>query len=211
MPDITLLPAELWREITTLACTDGGPTGRSLALTCRYLNAQTSSWRFHSLAFHSLVHLESFLAVNAWIGAGSRTTSTQSESGPPEVCQPQVQHLWLSFLEESIPAWSSPNPQYDGGAPLCLLDNDASQGNLEDTKMHWDIRFVTATQALFRAVSPTLRTLVLAQSFTNPLPPFAMSFPLLKEVTFLGGPTALFANWDKLLYRFDDNLRTAFA
>jgi hypothetical protein len=39
-------PAEVWAEIFELACTDGGPTGRSLSLVSKYINASKSSKYF---------------------------------------------------------------------------------------------------------------------------------------------------------------------
>ncbi|KAI0677633.1 hypothetical protein C8Q78DRAFT_1066122 [Trametes maxima] len=44
------LPAELLERIFLLACTDGGRTGRSLALTSKFIHAVSRTSRFHTIA-----------------------------------------------------------------------------------------------------------------------------------------------------------------
>ena len=83
------LSFELWQQIITAACTDGGYTGRSLALTNKLFHAQSLSTRFHSLAFFSLARVEAFLAFL---------------DNQPEECRPEIQHLYLSFVDEPEPA-----------------------------------------------------------------------------------------------------------
>ena len=89
MERIAIIPAELWREIIAGACTDGGYTGRSLALTNKLFHAQSLSARFHSLAFFSLAKLEAFLAFL---------------DNQPRECKPKIQHMYLSFVDEPEPA-----------------------------------------------------------------------------------------------------------
>ena len=80
MARIAIIPVELWREFITGACTDGGYTGRSLALTNKFFHAQSLSTRFHSLAFFSLAKVEAFFAFL---------------DNQPEECRPEIQHLYL--------------------------------------------------------------------------------------------------------------------
>lgn len=51
-----LLPTEIIQRITTFACTDGGPTGCSLALASRRVAAASASSRFHSAYVTSAEH-----------------------------------------------------------------------------------------------------------------------------------------------------------
>ncbi|OBZ70278.1 hypothetical protein A0H81_09707 [Grifola frondosa] len=56
------VPLELWRNIFTLACTDGGFTGISLALVSKHFHAASLPVRLHSLALTSLRQVEGFLS-----------------------------------------------------------------------------------------------------------------------------------------------------
>ena len=83
--DLTRVPTEIWRDIIEQACTDGGPTGKSLVLTSKFFHVQANDSRFTSLALFSLNQLERFLAF--------------VHSRPSEWRYP-VRHLWLSFAQE---------------------------------------------------------------------------------------------------------------
>lgn len=78
-------PAEIWIEIVTHACTDGGATGRALSLTCRFLHHVVQPLRFHSIALLSAARLHAFSAHLASL--------TASESPPPP---PPIAHLLVS-------------------------------------------------------------------------------------------------------------------
>ncbi|KAI1796052.1 hypothetical protein LXA43DRAFT_1090149 [Ganoderma leucocontextum] len=88
--DLTSIPTEIWQNIITLACTDGGSTGRSLILTSKLFHAQANDSRFTSLALFSLDQAERFLAF--------------VRSRPSEWRYP-VRHLWLSFLNDCLNGW----------------------------------------------------------------------------------------------------------
>ena len=100
---ITSLPPEIWQEITQYACTDGGYTGLSLALSCKYLNAQSSKVRFQSVSLYSTSALESFLAY-------SRSCAPSDK--------PAVRHLWLFLMQE--------RPRYND--PVRHADSEAGPG-----------------------------------------------------------------------------------
>ncbi len=85
--DLTSVPTELWQDIITQACTDGGSTGRSLILTSKFFHAQANDSRFISVALFSLDHVDRFL--------------TFVRSRPSEWRYP-VRHLWLSSLHDGF-------------------------------------------------------------------------------------------------------------
>lgn len=108
----TALPSEIWQEIAELACTDGGRTGASLAMSCKFLRVQTYAKRFHSLAFHSLAQIESFLPL-------IRAPHTLHVDATQI---PVVRHLWLSFFDESSSATSQFAWPWDVRVLVALLE-----------------------------------------------------------------------------------------
>lgn len=56
-------PAEICAAIFSLACTDGGYTGRSLALCSRYINATSKSVRLQSICIRGLRQMKGFAAL----------------------------------------------------------------------------------------------------------------------------------------------------
>lgn len=170
MANITAIPPELWQDIITLACTGSEPTGKSLALSCRFLHVQSFNPRFHSLALSSLAQLESFLDF--------------ARSFAPN-WTPPVRHLWLAFLDESGPpptTWTTryPDMPYWPGQP----DNRSFAAG--------DARYATAISELLRLVASTLRSLCVLQNSWQPLPPIQVPhLPLLGELTIMGSTTVL--------------------
>ncbi|KAF8643555.1 hypothetical protein AX16_008943 [Volvariella volvacea WC 439] len=63
LPCVYDFPPELWLEIFSFACTDGGCTGCSLSLVSRTFNKLSSPYRYQSLAICGLEQLVSLLKV----------------------------------------------------------------------------------------------------------------------------------------------------
>lgn len=161
MFNITRTPTEVWEEIFKLACTDGGFTGTSLALTSRFIRAQSSSIRFHSLAICSLRQLEAFLKLH---------TSD---------CKPRVEHMFISFL-------NIPHEQRSWQRHTLLLQREKMEFD-QWTQTEWDERFATAWNMLVDLVAPKLRTLSVVEAGV-PLSSlqFLRSFPRLEELSWKG-------------------------
>ena len=170
MVDITTIPPELWQEIVTHACTDGGPTGKSLALSCKYLHMQSFSYRFHSLALSSLAQVEAFLAF---------VVPFTPDWKPP------VHHLWLAFLNEPSPPPEALKIRYP------FLPRRSSP----DMVRHFaadDARYTGAIGKLLQLVAPTLRSLYLLQNSWQPLPRLPQCrLPVLDDLTVMGSVSAL--------------------
>ncbi|KAI0751132.1 hypothetical protein C8Q80DRAFT_554687 [Daedaleopsis nitida] len=156
MCNINQLPTEIWRTIVTLACTDGGFTGRSLALASRFLHRQSLSARFHSVALTSLARAEGLLEL--------------LDCQPPE-CQPRIEHLYLSFGVDAIASFR-PLPWMQSSV-LARIERD-----------DWEARYLSAMPRLFALVAPTLRTLCICEHNQTPLPPvYSQEFPMLEELS----------------------------
>ncbi|KAI0329526.1 hypothetical protein GY45DRAFT_1324807 [Cubamyces sp. BRFM 1775] len=84
MLDVAAIPTDIWSLILPLACTDGGFTGKSLAMTCSFFHMQAYHFRFYSLAFDTLAKMESFLAF------------VRRQSGG---FQPRITHLYISYSD----------------------------------------------------------------------------------------------------------------
>ncbi|KAI0355354.1 hypothetical protein OH77DRAFT_1403027 [Trametes cingulata] len=162
------LPTEIWREITTLACTDGGSTGRSLALTSKFFHSQSLSTRFHSLSFDSLQRVEDFLVFLR---------------EQPKDCKPQIAHLYLSFTGE--PASSTPR-FFLAYARMKRSERAEYDREAKATKELWDERFRPAAAALFTLAAPTLETLCLVEERLQVPLEFPHTFPKLEELTWKG-------------------------
>ncbi|KAM5534402.1 hypothetical protein V8D89_011869 [Ganoderma adspersum] len=170
MPVIADIPPELWEQIITTACTDGGFTGASLALTSKFFHAQSFSSRFHSLAFKSIGRLEAFLA---------------SLDAHPNKSRTKIQHVYLSFVGETDAAWHAPLNLWLNWSPERLTqaheDHDATQ-------VARNQRFVSAMTRLFALAGPHLRTLCMLEPTHFRLPPLPMvTLPKLRELTLEGG------------------------
>ncbi|KAI0694743.1 hypothetical protein C8Q76DRAFT_758016 [Earliella scabrosa] len=168
------IPPELWKEIVALACTDGGYTGRSLALTCKFMHAQSHSSRFHSVALTSLQHLEDLLKL---------LRQAQDESVPVQ-SRPMIEHLYLSFMDETCRS-----PPDFWRIRRCMSQEEA-QGHdqkVASEKQAWDARFVPAMTELLALAGPTLRTLCILEEPAVRLPPFECGvLPRLEELTLHG-------------------------
>ena len=90
--DIFSIPPEIWREIMEYACTDGGYTGFSLSLSCKFFNAQCFRIRFYSLSLASTSSLEGFLQY----------ARAHNPTG-----RPVVRHLHLWLMQEH-PRYNDP-------------------------------------------------------------------------------------------------------
>ncbi|KAI0714947.1 hypothetical protein C8Q76DRAFT_795758 [Earliella scabrosa] len=163
MRDITLVPTEIWQDIIVRACTDGGRTGKSLALTSKHFHSQSYDFRFYSIALSSLKQLEGFLAFIRALPVAPRLS---------------VHHLWLSFVDDDGPkldAWeANPNPTEHKMRASC---------NAQTRVPRWQARFLAAINELLPLVAPTLETLSILQAYRLPLPRFDLDLPRLRELT----------------------------
>ncbi|KAI0766098.1 hypothetical protein BD413DRAFT_494422 [Trametes elegans] len=169
MPDIYQIPTELWHSILVQACTDGGYTGRSLALASRFFHGQSHRLRFYTLAITSLQRLE---ALNTFL------------LSQPVDFQPKIVHVYLSFTDE---------PYFNlFTATKSLLEDGSSafikllvEGKTERTR--WDERLFAASAGLLTRAASTLRTLCIAGAGPWPydlgLP---REFPKLEELSWAG-------------------------
>ncbi|KAI0832773.1 hypothetical protein BC628DRAFT_1309523 [Trametes gibbosa] len=165
MASVVRLPPELWCEITALACVDGGFTGRSLALACKFFHAQSLCYRFHSLAFDSVLRMEAFLSFLRL---------------QPEDCHPRIKHLYI-FHREAV-ATPSGRPFTD--PPTRSAPREA---NVMEKRALWDKRFRMAASALLVVAAPHLSTLCIVAE--TPLDcPLASPcrFPKLEELSCKG-------------------------
>ena len=168
MYDLTVVPPEIWQDIFTLTCTDGGRTGLNIALTCRFLHAQSSRARFHSVRLSSLTSLEGFL------------TCTRGH-------RPPVRHLSLRLLPSHARRLHTAWLCRSSGA----WDRAIDEREAERISAALHTRLTTAANELFAMVAPTLRTLCLTTGYTHTLAPFPCDMPLLEELTIMGSITTI--------------------
>lgn len=173
---MTRLPLEIWREILSYACSDGGYTGTSLALACKLFYNASLPVRFYSLSLFSLRQVELFLAF-------ARRYEERYDGR-----RLKVHHLLLSF--PAPPSNCRPD-----------LSSEGSSGESSDPAEHWiiarrlrehdkaawDRQFLKIVPALLSLAAPHLRSLALLQSDGFALPAIRHALPRLRELTLLVG------------------------
>ena len=166
------LPLELWQQIFSHACTDGGYTGASLALVNKFLHGAAHPVRFQSLSFCSLAQIEGFLEyIRAY----------QQKRYDPKL---RIRHLLLTF-SNSITTESS--AQNDVGSSQSQDVWYMMRQQREHEKAAWDQRFLELVPSLLQLAAPTLETLALLQSDAFTIPPVRITLPVLREMTLLAG------------------------
>lgn len=156
------IPPEIWQEIIALACTDGGATGRSVALTCRFFREQSLHVRFTSLAFKNTNRLLVFLV---------------SMRVQPKDCRPRIHHV---ALEPSLYTSHIPHAlRYLAGNPQLGQESDPV------------VFCANAVEALFSVAARQLRTLCLVANPLVPFRCFAHTFPKLEELSVWNHPLCL--------------------
>ncbi|KAI0675124.1 hypothetical protein C8Q78DRAFT_965710 [Trametes maxima] len=181
-----LLPPEIWKEIFSYACVDGGYTGTSLSLACKFFHNISLPVRFHVVSLHSLRQVELFLAF--------AIRYQQEHHG----VTPRVYHLLLSFSDSqpsSLP--SSPDATDMSSHNSLARSPDVDQWIIarrlrEQDKAAWDQQFLTLVSGLLELATPHLRTLALLQSDGFTLPAIRRSLPRLRELTLLVGISVMF-------------------
>ena len=158
------LPPEIWQEIICHACTDGGATGRALALSCKFFHDQSLNLRFYSLSFGQTSALIKFLV---------------SLRMQPKECRPIIHHLFLT-------------PTFYPGHVSQRLRHLIGQAHPNAPQCDPLTLTVTLTSALLSLAARTLRTLCLFPGAKDgggaPLRPFAQAFPNLEELSVWNHP-----------------------
>ncbi|KAI0650401.1 hypothetical protein C8Q79DRAFT_1006673 [Trametes meyenii] len=169
MPGVALIPTEIWQDILSEACTDGGFTGRSLSLTSRFFYSQSLSSRYRSLVFESLQRLEGFLKALRNHTDGYR---------------PIIEHLYISFYDEPI---KTPRGFYVTYNRMSEEQRQKKDESVRAEKAHWNARFCAAWSDLFSVAGPSLRTLCVVEDGVAPLTvEFPCDLPRLEELTWMG-------------------------
>ncbi|KAH9927085.1 uncharacterized protein BXZ73DRAFT_90787 [Epithele typhae] len=164
------LPPEIWHDILSYACTDGGATGRALALTSRFFHEQSHECRLHSVQFRTITRSAIFL---------------RSHRDPREC---KIRNFFykphLSDIERHI----------------ALEDlTIARQGLFQSLLHNQDIRDGRGTAAVLALAARHLRTLSIAyHKLSTPIPLF-QHFPKLQELSVWNHPLAEHPVLDSLL------------
>ncbi|KAI0677212.1 hypothetical protein C8Q78DRAFT_987646 [Trametes maxima] len=166
---VTDVPTEIWQNILSQACTDGGFTGRSLSLTSRFFYSQSHSSRYCSLLFDSVKRLEGFLETLRAQAGGYR---------------PVIEHLYISFHDEPI---KTPRNFWTIYNRASEEERQKMDESVREEEARWNARFRAAWLALFSVAGPTLRTLCVVEDGVAPLTvEFPCDLPRLEELTWQG-------------------------
>ncbi|KAI0658513.1 hypothetical protein C8Q70DRAFT_992155 [Cubamyces menziesii] len=178
MADWTLIPTEIWQEILPLACTDGGFTGNSLALTSKFFKTQSSRVRYRTLAFRSLDQLFRFV--------GSKLPADLQN-----VPRLGTEHIYFSAADEQVPV------QLNSRTFVTPHDFRPYYSLGGDTAQDWTKHFRLAFQTLLRFTYTSMRTLcVLLPDFRISLDKiFVVPLFKLEELTWLSPHIGLDIMW----------------
>ncbi|KAI0748414.1 hypothetical protein C8Q80DRAFT_737766 [Daedaleopsis nitida] len=176
------LAVELLTLISFYACTDGGRTGRSLALVSKRINYASRPARFYSVSLiESATQIEQFLACY------------EAECARAEDNLPRVRHLCLSFFGKALE--TAPPEQVPAHSPSSSPNSRAAFfASLQRRTQHWrntqnnlDEQYNRVIPALVRAVAPDLYSLALVQAQWRSATVIRCQFPRLEELTLVGG------------------------
>ena len=153
------IPPEIWQEILSYACSDGGATGRALSRTSRYFHDQSIDCTFHSLEFRSTTTLIRFLvSLHAY----------------PRECK--LRHLLLepSHHTDNVPRAFQSLAGMSTHRPGMVADQPAFCADI--------------AQSLFYLAADYMRTLYMVHTPAIPFRPFAQTFPKLRELSVWNHP-----------------------
>ncbi|KDQ62124.1 hypothetical protein JAAARDRAFT_30031 [Jaapia argillacea MUCL 33604] len=178
-------PPEICEEIFTLACMDGGYTGRSLSLVSKYIRNASETVRFQSIAVSGLAQVRALAAV------------LEGASAHPH----HVRHLFLSYCDpsrsetpreartSSNPGWPNIRGRFRRRQSYVETPSHGGEGwdkeqmkRLSSARLSSE-RIQQAVTRIFRIVGHSLETLtmVMPQSRGSVLP--AIPLPVLTELT----------------------------
>ncbi|KZT69921.1 hypothetical protein DAEQUDRAFT_725890 [Daedalea quercina L-15889] len=195
-------PTEIWIRIFTLACTDGGFTGRSLSCTSKYIRDASRSVKLQSIAVIGSYEvnrladaLESRLPehrriLHLCIGAYDKGPSDTHRSPPGSLSPSELRDALISHTFRRADVWRSVDRlSYDARVRITLEANEASPMKV----------FMHAVDRVLRIASTDLQTFTLE---TYVIPEFGdvnrlgihgdlsavladYAFPRLEELTML--------------------------
>ncbi|KAI1783745.1 hypothetical protein LXA43DRAFT_306071 [Ganoderma leucocontextum] len=163
------LPLETLQQIFRLACTDGGYTGCSLALTSKSIREAAQSTRFHSIALAA--ETERLVAL---------VTLYQDQCSNAAALRPRVSHLHLSLRKTANTSLSDEPTEEDEWDEESEDDEEVSSSPRSSPVA---ARLIAAQQ-LLGLVADDLHSLVVTKA--NAVQPlFDRAFPSLRELTLL--------------------------
>ncbi|KAH9927093.1 uncharacterized protein BXZ73DRAFT_78577 [Epithele typhae] len=171
------LAVEVLDLIFTLACTDGGHTGRSLSLVSRSFRNVARAPRFTSVSLTRIRHVCQFLYC------------LETER---KVRRIRVRHLFLSTWMDGEQVGQIRNgsrvlePDILPCSPILASATGPSWRLWPILQVELDKRFLEQLPRLFKAVADDLYTLSIVHSWEFGAIHFPTAFPLLEELTICG-------------------------
>ncbi|KAF7770948.1 hypothetical protein Agabi119p4_6922 [Agaricus bisporus var. burnettii] len=158
------VPAEIWGKIFELSCTDGGQTGRSLALVSTYIHAVSRPYQYLSV---------SITGKNA-IAQFANLLAQDTE------CR-RVKFLFMSTIDPSPELRASSScPEHPAEIPS-ISDVDAT---VRDPNGH--CKTLNDMYRVLEFVAPSLRILHVVMDFHRQEIFLPIQFPVLEELTMQG-------------------------
>jgi hypothetical protein len=181
------VPAEIWQQIFSLACLDGGFTGCSLSIASRLFHEVSASTRLQSVAVTGVARLESLLRLLQRLPEGQRRVRFLFINGE-----------WTNSAEasETYEAFST---RYGLSGAMPVTKEEHARLRRQWTALHWQ-EGVNRWRAVYRDVvsmlAPHVEVFTLhmyhpeAQSTVFP---YGTELPVLRDLTFgrVGNPHEL--------------------
>ncbi|KAI0644502.1 hypothetical protein C8Q79DRAFT_1011542 [Trametes meyenii] len=148
------LPLEILQAVFTLACTDGGRTGCSLALTSVSVRAAARIARFHSVSLVAYPsRLESFVALYA------------REASPALGDRPRIAHLHLTIPPDSLGLGA--DPPAPAAHTSLTWPKASARPEPEPIPVEYTANYKAAARTLTRLVAADLESLALQYGFRH--------------------------------------------
>ncbi|KAI0650825.1 hypothetical protein C8Q79DRAFT_945262 [Trametes meyenii] len=175
------IPVEILHPIFLQACTDGGRTGRSLALTSRYIHAASRAVRFHTVALVSGSPAQVVQFLDCFTSARAVAQAVGEDATPA------VHHFSLVAAKNSLPEElrvagpGSASGESQKEVPRTLAKAVYGVSGVFTQDEH---RYFEAIVTLVRLIAPDLRRLCLIDDEDARRPDAALHIPMLQSAGF---------------------------
>lgn len=142
------LPPEILGPICQTACTDGGKTGRSLALASKYLNAISEPFQFQSIVLSNVREAQKFLSRLEGTPLSGRGVVELSLTGT--LPSPPAKQAAFSFISRLVSSWKA----------AVMVERRTWEE--EEIQVHSEMeQLVIALAKILAFISPTLDSLTI--------------------------------------------------
>ncbi|CCM03259.1 uncharacterized protein FIBRA_05386 [Fibroporia radiculosa] len=197
------LPAEIWMRISSLACTDGGLTGRSLARVSRYIRSVSDPFRLQNVAIlraHQLDAFANMLQSTPPERRRVRNLFVVNPCSPPplDLARMSISQHELSSMNKKDLVRAVLFHRYRTEDPLAIRKMFGSEAEWFEEVGEVYVEWTRTLERVLRIVAQDVETMIvplpspfyvlarLPSDATSFQPLHDINFPVLQELSLLG-------------------------